>query len=159
MLIRLILTPRERVNVLAMSNVDTNQVIKIRRKSFESAGINVWIALVPMPNGRYFMSEYEPMFGTLGEEAQSLDRRHVRSAPGTASDTFEIVPGVVNYVGDWEMRVESSRRMQLNPIVEFEKSTLERYLTQYPEYSNQYQIYLSPMGQKAISLDELAKTD
>ena len=98
------------------------------------------------------------MFGIVGEEAQKLNRRHRRSAPGSASDTFEIVPGVVNYVGDWTMRVETSRRGELNPIVEFNKSTLERYVTQYPEYSNKYEIYLSVMGQEAISLDELAKT-
>ena len=158
MLIRLKLTPRERVDILAMSNVDTNDVIRIRRRSFVPAGVNAWMALVAMPNGRYFLSEYQPMFGIVGEEAQKLNRRHRRSAPGSASDTFEIVPGVVNYVGDWTMRVETSRRGELNPIVEFNKSTLERYVTQYPEYSNKYEIYLSVMGQKAISLDELAKT-
>ncbi len=158
MLIRLKLTSRERVGILAMSNVDTNDAIRIRRKSFESVGVNAWMALVAMPNGRYFLSEYQPMFGIVGEEAQKLNRRHRRSAPGSASDTFEIVPGVVNYVGDWTMRVETSRRRGLNPIVEFNKSTLERYVTQYPEYSNKYEIYLSVMGQEAISLDELAKT-
>ena len=157
MLICLKLTPRERVDILAMSNVDTNEVIRIRRKSFVPAGVNAWMALVAMPNGRFFMSEYQPMFGVVGEEAQQLNRRHRRTAPGSNSDTFEIVPGVVNYVGDWTMRVETSRRAKLNPIVEFDKSTLERYVTQYPEYSNRYEIYLSVMGKDAISLDELVK--
>jgi len=115
MLIRLNLTSRERVGILAMFNVDTNDAIRIRRKSFESVGVNAWMALVAMPNGRYFLSEYQPMFGIVGEEAQKLNRRHRRSAPGSASDTFEIVPGVVNYVGDWTMRVEPSRRGGAEP--------------------------------------------
>ena len=158
MLIRLKLTPRERVGMLAMSSVDADHAIKIRRKSFEPAGVNAWIALVAMPSGRYFLSEYQPMFGIVGEEAQRLNRRHRRSAPNSDLDTFQIAPGVVNYVGDWTMRVETSRRGQLNPIIEFDKATLERYVSQYAEYSNKYQIYLSPMGQDAISLVELAKT-
>jgi hypothetical protein len=157
MLIRIILTPRERVGTIVMSNVDTNDVIRIRGKSFEPAGVNAWIALVAMPNGRYFLSEYQPIFGSVGGEVQRLNRRFRWSAPDSASDTFEIVRGMVNYAGDWELRVESSSRMELNPIIEFDKSTLERYVTQYPEYSSRYKIYLSPMGEKAISLDELVK--
>ena len=75
----------------------------------------------------------------------------------TNVNNLDIDSGVVNYVGDWTMRVDPSRRMQLNPTVKFEKSTLERYVTQYPEISYRYEIYLSAMGQDAISLDELAK--
>jgi len=157
MLIRLKLTTGERVDLLEMTNVDTDHVVTIRRKSFEQAGLNAWMALVAVPNGRYFWSEYQPMFGMTAAEVQRLPARHRRSAPGSASETLEIVPGAVNYVGDWTMRIDSSRRMQLNPTIEFDKSTLERYLTQYPEYSNRYQIYLSGMGKVAISLDELVK--
>ena len=158
MLIRLKLTPRERVDIFAVSNMDTKSVIRIRRKSFESAGVNAWIALVAMPNGRYYLSEYQPMFGIVSEEAQNLNRRYRWNAPDSAGGTFEIVSGVVNYAGDWELRVESSNRIKLNPIIEFDKSTLERYVTQYPTYSSRYKIYLSPMGEEAISLDELVKT-
>jgi len=158
MLIRLKLTSRERVDIFAVSNMDTKNVIKIRRKSFEPAGVNAWIALVAMPNGRYFLSEYQPMFGTVGEDAQTLNRRYRWNAPDSAGGTFEIVSGVVNYAGDWELRVESSHRIELNPVIEFDKSTLERYVTQFPTYSSKYKIYLSPMGEKAISLDELVKT-
>jgi len=158
MLIRLKLTSRERVDIFAVSNMDTKNVIKIRRKSFEPAGVNAWIALVAMPNGRYFLSEYQPMFGTVGEDAQTLNRRYRWNAPDSAGGTFEIVSEVVNYAGDWELRVESSHRIELNPVIEFDKSTLERYVTQFPTYSSKYKIYLSPMGEKAISLDELVKT-
>ncbi len=157
MLIRLKLTSREKVGKLSMTNVDTNHVIRIRTQLYEPAGANRWIALVAMPYGRYFWSEYEANYGVGSDAGQSLDPIHRRRSPGSASDTFEIAPGVINYVGDWNMRVVSSRRHQLIPVIEFDKSTLELYVTQYPEYANKYEIYLSPMGKKAISLRELAK--
>jgi len=157
MLIRLKLSSRERVDQFAMSNVDTNEAIRIHTKSFQPAGLNAWIAIVAMPKGRYFLSAYQPRYGIANSEAQILPTMYSRSAPESASDTFEIVPGAVNYVGDWSLRFDASRRVRLSTIVELDKSTLERYVTQYPEHSSKYTIYLSVLGEKAISLDELVK--
>lgn len=157
MLIRVKLALRERVVVLEMSDVDRKHVIRIHADSFEPAGMNAWMALVAMPIGRYFWSAYEPIFGTGLEVGQDLNQRHRRSAPGSPGDTFEIVSAAINYVGDWEMRVISSQQGRLDPVIEFDKSTLERYLEQYPEHANRYEIYLSVMGKEAISLVELAK--
>ena len=39
------------------------------------------------------------------------------------------------------------------------RDVLESYLTQYPEQASQFEIYLSPMGGKAISLNELAQQE
>lgn len=157
LLIRLRLSSRERAGKLAMSEVDTNDVFRISTKLFEPAGANAWMALVAMPSGRYYWSAYEPNYGVGSDVGQSLDPIHRRRSPASASDTFEIVPGVINYIGDWNMRVVSASRTQFDPIIEFDKSTLELYVTQYPEYANKYEIYLSIMGKKAISLREVAK--
>ena len=164
MLIRLKLDSDERVGLLRMHDVDTDHVVTIRQESFKKAGLNAWIALVAMPNGRYFYSEYLPTYGRRVSEVKTFPR----SGPGSASDTFEVVSGVVNYVGDWRMRSEmqfdsslrrySSFRRLLNPIVELSNSTLERYATQYPEYASKYEIYLAEMGKDAIPFDELVKT-
>lgn len=158
MLIRLNLSIRERVDLLAMSNTDKEHVINIRGGSFQPAGVNAWMALVPMPSGRYFWSEYQPAYGITTSEVQRLPARYKRNKPGSDGESFEIIAEAVNYVGDWTMRIDSSHRVQLNPIIKFNKSTLERYVTQYPENSNRYEIYLSAMGQDAKSLDELAKS-
>lgn len=158
LLIRLNLTTRERVDLLAMSNADEDGVVSIRGSSFEPAGVNAWMALVPMPAGRYFWSEYQPAFGLTPSEVQRLPARYRRNKPGSEGETIEIIAGAVNYAGDWTMRLDTSHRMQLNPFIEFNKSTLERYVTRYPEYSNRYAIYLSALGQRAKSLGELAKT-
>ncbi len=157
MLIRITVGSHETVGLLAMSNANTNDVIRIHTNSFEPAGLNAWMALVAMPYGQYYWSEYQTMHGIGAEATQNIPPVFRRSAPDSASDTFEIASGVVNYVGDWRMRTSTSPRLRLNRTVEYEKSTLERYLAQYPEYSNKYEIYLSVMGKKAVSLDEMVK--
>ena len=160
MLIRVKLTSRERVGLLAMTNLDTNDVIRVRTKSFEPAGANAWMTLVAMAQGRYFWSEFEPIFGvgtSPEEQFNQINRRYRRDAPSSAGDTFEIVSGVVNYIGDWRMRIVTSQRMRLDPSVDYHKTTLEQYLVEYPDNANMYEIYLSVMGKEAISLDELAK--
>ncbi len=55
------------------------------------------------------------------------------------------------------MRVATSGRRRLNPVVQYDKATLERYVTEYPQLVNEHPIYLSMMGKAAISLQELAK--
>lgn len=156
MLIRVKLSLRERVDQLAMTNVETNEVISIHADQFEQAGLNAWMALMTMPAGRYFLGMYQPSYGTTAAEVQRFPTLHKMDVPDSDSDIFEIVPGVVNYAGDWTLRVDMSRRAKLTTVIEFDKSTLERYVENYPEYANQYSIYLSVMGGKAISLEELA---
>jgi len=156
MLIRIKLNQGERVGTFAMSNVDTKQQTRWRTDSFELAGSNSWMALVALPQGRYFWSEYETSYGTGVENVRNLNQMYKRNTPGSADDTFEIVSGMINYAGDWTMRVVPSQRARLDPIIEYDKSTLERYIEQYPELANKHEIYLSVMGKEAISLSELA---
>lgn len=157
LLIRVAVNRKERISIFAFRNVDTNDEVRLRMRSFEAAGASAWMALVAVPSGRYFWSEYAPTFGIGVEDAQEIDQIYARGAPGDASDSFEIVSGVVNYVGDWKMRVVSTARRRLEPVIQYNTSTLERYVEQYPELAGQYEIYMSMMGKAAISLNELAK--
>jgi hypothetical protein len=157
MLIRFILNPTEKVSTFAVSNVDTREATKLGASSFQPAGTNAWMALATIPPGRYYWSEFESIFGSGVESARNLNQGVRRTAPGSASDTFEIVAGVVNYVGDWQMRVRPSQKARLDAIVQFDNSTLQRYLADYAEIANTYEIYLSMLGKEAISLGELAK--
>ncbi len=159
MLIRINLGQREKVGILAMSNVDTNDVVRIHTKSFEPLGANSWMALVAMPGGKYFLSEYEPIYGSVDERLLNSTPMFRRRAGDSASDTYEIVSGAVNYVGDWNMNIlTSSQQYQLNRTVEYDKATLERYVAKFPEQSNKYEIYFSVMGKEAISLVEMVQT-
>jgi len=157
LLIRLKLSQRERVDALVMQELDTGNVVRMHSDSFEPAGLNAWMALVAVPKGRYFLTEYLPKYGMTGAELQSLPQRHILATSGTPDQSFEIVPGAVSYVGDWTIRVDALQRSQRRPVVEFDKATLERYVEKFPALSGRYMIYLSPLGEKAVSIADLAK--
>ncbi len=157
MLIHVGVSQRERINVFSFKEVDTKHEIKTRMKSFRPVGLNAWMALVPAPSGLYYWSEYEAIASMSVEGFRDLDSLFGRNAPSSADDSFEIVSGVVNYVGNWRMRVVSSERRRIDPIISYETSTLQRYIEEYPELANKHQVYVSMMGKAAISLDELVK--
>ncbi len=157
MLIHVDVNQRERINSFSFTEVDTKYEVKTRMKSFRSAGVNAWMALVAVPSGRYYWSEYEAIANSSVEGSRNLDSLFGRSAPSAADDSFEIVSGVVNYVGNWRMHVVSSNRRRIDPIISYETSTLQRYIEEYPELANKHQVYVSMMGKAAISLDELVK--
>ncbi len=149
--------PRERVRQLFMAKVDADEVTAINMDDFRAAGSNRWMAVMQAPKGRYYWSLYEPFYGLGVSESRSLNQIHRRSAPNSADDTFEIRDGVINYVGDWRMRIISSRRNRLEPAITYEVPTLERFAIDNPEVANSLPIYLSMMGKESISLEELAK--
>ncbi len=93
------------------------------------------------------------------EQTLNQDPPIIREVPGSASDTFEIVPGVINYIGDWEMRisagdVRSSVTRRWSVDIRQNTKTLGRLFEEFPDYANRYEIYLSMMGKEAISLRE-----
>lgn len=157
MLIHVDVNQRERINVFSFTDVDTKHEVKTRMKSFRSVGVNAWMAIVAVPSGRYFWSEYEAIANSSVEGFRNLDSLFRRSAPSSADDSFEIVSGVVNYVGNWRMHVVSSDRRRIHPIISYETSTIQRFVEEYPELANKHQVYVSMMGKAAISLDELVK--
>lgn len=113
-----------------------------------------------MPSGRYFWSKYESEYRIGLEHSTLQDPAIRREAPSSASDTFEIIAGTINYIGDWEMRIRTEdftahRRWSVE--ISQNKKTLERLFEHFPEYANQYEIYLSMMGKKAVSLQEFLR--
>jgi hypothetical protein len=56
MLIRVAVNRKERISIFAFRNVDTNDEVRLRMRSFEAAGASAWMALVAVPSGRYFGS-------------------------------------------------------------------------------------------------------
>ena len=157
MLIHVDVNLGERINMFAFTEVDTKHEVRTRVKSFKPVGVNAWMALVAMPSGRYYWSEYEATATRSVEGSRNIDNIFRRRAPSSADDSFEIVSGAVNYIGNWRMRVVSVDRHRIDPIIGYETSTLQQYVEDYPELANKHQVYVSMMGKEAISLDELAK--
>ncbi len=106
------------------------------------------------------------------ERSRIQDPAIIRDEPGSASDTFEIIAGAINYVGDWEMNIRSGnveqrsltgapadvtmvRRWSVDTRQNSE--TLQKLFEVFPDYANRFGIYLSMMGKKAISLKEFLK--
>jgi len=156
-LIRVDVNQRERIQTFAFKHVDTKHEVKTHMKSFKPAGVNAWMTILAVPSGRYYWSEYEAAANSTVEASRNLDAVFGRSAPSSADDSFEIISGVVNYIGNWKMRVVSIDRRRIDPIINYETSTLQRYVEEYPELANKHQVYVSMMGKAAISLDELVK--
>jgi hypothetical protein len=157
LLLRVTAMQRQQVSRLSFARVDNGEKVTLRQQQFHASGPGAWLALVSAPPGRYFWSEYEAALTGAIEESRNLDQVYRRSKPGSADDTFEIVAGVVNYIGDWTMRFASSSRRRLEPLVQIEKATMERYVADYPALVNRYPLYISMMGKQAISLEELLK--
>jgi len=136
-----------------MTNVDTKEVIETNSDMYSSAGLSAWISLVPMPAGRYYWSKYEPDY-RIGLEQSIIQYRPVEPrSPGLPDEVFEIVPGVINYAGDWTIRKRIRDRwvIKVNPDIK----TLQHLVDSYPEYANSYEVYLTLRGSKPISLPEL----
>ena len=153
LLIRVICPAGERVARLELTNLKTGAVITTRSDMYKSAGQKAWMAMVAIPEGRYFWSEYEPTY-YAGLEQPRLNRRLTRTEVPSSTDTFEIVPGVINYAGDWVMQLTHYKR---DPTISHKMETVERLVDRYPEYIKRYEIYLSMMGKSAISLKEFLK--
>ena len=149
-LIRVIFPHEYRIASFEMTNFDTGDVVKTNSRMYKSAGLNAWMCLVAIPKGRYFLSEYRWVLLRTPRASE----RYTQEGPRSASDIFEIVPGVINYAGDWLMRINTRN---WNPIISHNIKTVERLIDRYPEYANRYEIYLSMMGKNAISLKEFLK--
>ena len=154
LLIRLSEKQGGRVSRFEMTNIETGDVIKTTSRMYKSAGVDTWMCLVAVPEGRYFWSEY----GRFSKHHRISDfvppELFRQGAPTSVSDIFEIVPGVINYVGDWVMRIalmEVRGHRMLEADTTFNEKTLELLFDRYPEHANRYEIYVSLMGKYAIS--------
>lgn len=160
LLIRILASSSEKIARFEFTSYGTGYVVKIRPETCESAGSNARICLVILPSGRYFWSKYESEYRIGLEHSTLQDPAIRREAPSSASDTFEIIAGAINYIGDWEMRIRTEdftahRRWSVE--ISQNKKTLERLFEHFPEYANQYEIYLSMMGKKVVSLQEFLR--
>ncbi len=143
---------------IEFSKLDAEIVASIDPENCKSAGSDTWLCLTLMPAGRYFWSKYELVYRIGLEQSKLQDPAVRRDQPGSEDDTFEIVSGVINYSGDWELKISDlgdSRRWSVD--IEQNFKTLESLYELFPEYASRYEIYLAMMGKKAISLQEFLK--
>jgi hypothetical protein len=158
LLIRFVASSGERITRFDITNVDTGEVVRTNPDLCRSAGANAWMCLEGVPRGRYFWSKYASEHRVGLEFSRNQDPVIEQKQPSSASDTFQIVAGVINYAGDWDISITSeglSRRYSVD--IEQNIKTLQRLFERYPDYANTYEIYLSMMGREAISFVEFQK--
>ena len=166
LLIRIVGAGGEKDALFQFRNNDTDHELEVRSEFCQSAGPNARLCIVSSPPGRYYWSRYESETRFRGERSKTQDRAITRDAPSSEDDTFEIVSGAINYVGDWEMRITfiftghaDSPTYNNTWSVDIQQNTksLERLFDLFPEYTARYPISLSMMGKEAISLQDFLK--
>ncbi len=154
LLIRMVGTIDERAGIFEMTNLDTEDVSRINSDMCKWSRPTAGLCLVTIPAGSYFWSAYQPEyhFGLWHLDSSRWDIK----SPRTSNDILEIVPGVINYVGDWTISTRGimPTRVRLSIDAKFNIETLKSVVDLYPEYTNTYEIYLSMGGKKALSLLE-----
>ncbi len=146
---------------------ETGYVVSLTEAECEPIGTNSKMCIVIAPPGRYFWSKYESKVYFRFELSTVQEPIIRREEPGSATDTFEIAPGVINYIGDWEMHLSSgdfsdasgqhastvsSRRWKID--IQQQMNSLAMVFDIFPEFAARYEISLSMMGKEAIPLAE-----
>ena len=165
LLLPIIGTTKQRIGKFDLTNVDTGAAVKTISDLYEAAGPSAWMCMVAMPEGRYYWSKCEPEYRHVGlwrtADDLHLLRLFTRDEPSTASDTFEIAAGVINYAGDWEIIVtppinnDAPYRLSVDTNLNIE--TLRLMVERYPVHANKYEIYISMMGREALSIVDFQK--
>lgn len=165
LMVRIIGANNEQNPRFEFTNQGSADVVKVNTTLCKRAGPKARICVLEAKPGRYFWSKYESGHRVRMEDSRYQDPPIIREKPGSASDTFEIVAGVINYIGDWHM-VMSAGNIDLTDMaplavqrrwsvdIKSSPQTLQRLFTDFPEYTSKYHIFLSMMGKKALSLQE-----
>ena len=146
---------------------ESGYVVKLTDGECKSAGASSKMCIVIAPPGRYFWSRYELTVYFRNELSINQLPPIRRDQPGAADDTFEIVPGMLNYVGDWQMHITAGDGAQPDRLrnqalvsktwrldIDQEIKSLAKLYDVFPDYANVYEISLSMMGKESIPLSD-----
>lgn len=153
----------ERIAKFEWTHHESGYVVKVDSSECEPAGADARMCLVLAMPGRYFWSRYQTVSRFRMEDSLVQEPPMVREAPDSPSDTFEVVPAAINYIGDWEMKKNSvsystmSMRHQFKVDVVQNANSLKKIYTVFPDMANRHDLYLSMMGKQAISIEQFLK--
>ena len=149
---------------------ESGYVVKLTDGECKAAGPTSKMCIVIAPPGRYFWSRFEQTVYFRNELSINQLPPIRREKPSTADDTFEIVPGALNYIGDWQMHISAGDAGQLDKLrnnavvskswkldIDQEIKSLAKLYDVFPDYAKIYEISLSMMGKESIPLAEFIK--
>ena len=155
-LIRVIMQPRLREITSARDHVvfndyDTDESFTVRTVTPYKSGVNTSTSLASATEGHYYYSRR--VFPGELEFNPPIARTAVR-----ADDIFEVRSGVVNYVGDWELKTDwNSIGSRLEIDVTYDLAVFEKAMEHFPEHLREYEVFISIKGKQAISLNDFVE--
>ena len=136
------------VKTLEMREVDTGETRTAIRTRRNARGPESWLEVLAVPAGRYYWSTVQ--LGFRNSPTYEFDE------PGSANYVFEVLPGVVTYIGDWlidgawingEPRVPTTHNTK----------TLEKFAGKYPRHARHFDLYFSVAGRDPFSAHDLPR--
>lgn len=136
------------VKRLRMRNVETGETRTAIATRRSARGPAYWLEVVAVPAGKYYWSTVQ--LGFRNSPNYDFDE------PGKSNHVFEVVPGVVTYIGDWlidgewlsgEPRVPTTHNMQ----------TLRDFAEKFPRHAEYFDLWLSVEGREPFSVDDLPR--
>ena len=153
---RLNISERDRI---VFSNYDTGESFSIRPKTPHTAGVNAWLSLISTTKGHYYFSRYRSFQGS--------GQTPIAKTEVSDDDIFEVKPGVINYIGDWDLKKimsefggrghssglrDGQRLARLD--VTYDMATIEKARAHFPEHLEKQEVFLSFKGKEAVSLND-----
>ena len=136
---------------IVFNNFDTDESFTARTQTPYKTKVNTWLSLATAAEGHYYYSRH--VFPGEREFIPPIARDAV-----AADDIFEVKRGVVNYVGDWNLK--SDWRYTggiLKADVTYDFAVFENALEHFPEHLRKYGVFISMKGRQAISLNDFLK--
>lgn len=135
---------------LVFKNYATGKLFSICPFTTYSAGVRAWLSLISVPKGPYYFNRYST-FAPRNE-------RTIEATEVSNEDIFEVKPGVVNYIGDWDVTYRNlSWRREVQLDVTYGMVAVEKSKAYFPEHLEKYEVFMSIRGKKPTSLYDLAE--
>lgn len=161
------ITMNDRLNIpnrdrIVFSNYDTGESFSVQPKTPHTAGVNAWLSLISTTKGRYYFSRYRSFQGS--------GQTPIAKTEVSDDDIFEVKSGVINYIGDWDLKkfmsefgsagqsMGNSRLRDWQRLarldVAYDLATIEKARAHFPEHFEKQEVFLSFKGKQAISLND-----
>jgi hypothetical protein len=136
------------VKGLRMRNVETGETRTVLTTRRNSRGPETWLEVIAVPAGQYYWSSVQ--LGFRNSPTYNFDE------PSAANYVFNVVPGVVTYIGDWLIDGEWINNEPRMPTTHNQK-TLADFAKKFPRHAAQFEIYFSVEGREPFSISDLPR--
>jgi hypothetical protein len=136
------------VKSLRMRNVDTGETRTAIATRRNARGPDSWLEVFAVPAGKYYWSGVQ--LGFRNSPVYDFDE------PGPANHVFDVLPGVVTYIGDWLIDGAWINGEPQVPTTH-NQSTLTEFARKFPRHAAYFEIYFSVQGREPFSINDMPR--